>query len=157
MGEHGTAVLRLARSYVGDAALAEDVFQDVFVQAFRSASELRDPQAMRSWLLTITANRSRDHLRSWTRRNVSYVRELPERGDVDSPPESMHEDRALADAVLALPLPFREVVLLHYYEQLSIPEVAQVLGIPSVTVRTRLHRARRALRRALREQEIAHA
>jgi RNA polymerase sigma-70 factor (ECF subfamily) len=151
MDEHGTAVLRLARAYLGDAALAEDVFQDVFVQAFRSASGLRDARAVRAWLLTVTANRCRDHLRSWTRRKVSFAGEVPE---AVVAPETEDQDRQLVEAVLALPVAFREVVLLRYYEELSVAEIASVLAVPPVTVRTRLHRARKALRRSLREVSV---
>lgn len=154
MREHGPSVLRLARSYLGDAHQAEDVFQDVFLRAYRSASSLRDRGAVKTWLLSVTANRCRDLLRSWGRRNVVPTAELPELPHHDGVDDT---DVELVEAVLSLPLPLREVVFLHYYEGLSPAEIGKLLGVPMVTVRTRLHRARHALRSRLAEGVLADA
>jgi len=148
---HGDAVLRLACAMLRDRTLAEDVFQDVFVSAFRSAATIRDPAAVRSWLLTVTANRCRDELRSWSRRHVSYVSDVPE-PDLRQDLGADGPDPGLAPAVLDLPPRFREVILLHYYFELPVADVARVVGVPPVTVRTRLHRARAALRGALAKE-----
>jgi RNA polymerase sigma-70 factor (ECF subfamily) len=159
MREHGDAVLRLAWSYLRDRPAAEDVFQEVFVRAYRHGAGIRQPERARAWLLTTTANVCRDQLRSWSHRNVLTSESVPDPG---AAPMSADEridrsDRALVEALLALPPRLREVVYLRYYEGLSIEEIASVTGAVSVTVRTRLHRARRALARALGQEVEAHA
>ena len=158
MEEHGRAVLALAFSYLRDAVLAEDVFQEVFARAFRSGATIRDPRRTRAWLLSVTANLCRDNLRSWSRRSLVLVAEPPERPGGATPLDALsarESDRELAEAVLALSRPLREVVVLRHYEGLSAGETARVLGIGTVTVRTRLYRARRELARVLTE-EVSH-
>jgi RNA polymerase sigma-70 factor (ECF subfamily) len=159
MREHGDAVLRLAWSYVRNRAGAEDVFQEVFIRAYRYGAGIRQAESARTWLLTTTANVCRDQLRSWSRRHVLASESLPDRADPSPGPEEQVDasDRALVDGLLALAPRLREVVYLRYYEGLSIDEIAEVVGARSVTVRTRLHRARRALARALGREVEAHA
>ena len=126
------------------------------MRAMRAAGDVRDPDAVRPWLLAITANRCRDELRSWARRNVSYVADVPE-PDARSSGGSHDADPDLAHAILELAPPFREAILLHYYYGLSVAAIARVLELSPVTVRTRLHRGRGALRRALEKEALVHA
>lgn len=159
MREHGDAVLRLAWSYMGNRAAAEDVFQEVFVRAYRFGTGIRQAGSVRSWLLTTTVNVCRDQLGSWAHRHVVVSDSLPDRPDPSGGPEERigASDRALVDGLLALPPRLREVVYLRYYEGLSMEEIAAVTSTGSVTVRTRLHRARRALERALTQEASSHA
>jgi RNA polymerase sigma-70 factor (ECF subfamily) len=153
MDEHGRAVLVLAFAYLRDRSLAEDVFQEVFVRADRARRADGGPARTRSWLLAVTANLCRSQLRARSRCPLLLVAEIPESGgaspDGADAALARERDRELAEAVLALPVPLREAVVLYYYEGLSTPEVAEALGVGAITVRTRLHRARSALRRAL--------
>jgi RNA polymerase sigma-70 factor (ECF subfamily) len=156
---HGAAVLRLAYSYVRDRAMAEDIFQETFMRWLRHRNSIDNPSRVRPWLLTVAANLSRDHLRSWNHRTMWPTDAVPDvvtPGSTEDHAVAADEARRLADAVMTLPTHFREVVHLHYYEQLDTHEVAAVLGIPPATVRTRLFRARRDLRSMVQE-EAPHA
>lgn len=144
--EHGQAVYRLAYARTGNRQDAEDVTQETFLRLVRAAPEFRDEDHCRAWLLRVAANCAGDLFRAPWRR-----RELPpeETEHIPAPPEP--ETGGVLEAVLALPERYRLPVHLFYYEELSIEEIAKVLGIRAGTVRTRLTRAREKLREALKE------
>jgi len=155
--EHGAAVLRLAYAALLNHAQAEDVFQEVFIKAYRHADRLRDPERVRPWLLQVTMNACRDLRRSWWWRRI---REGPGLDGLAPAAQGQESDPAgaairadvrhsLVRALRTLPDGYREVVVLHYYEGLAAPEVARILGVRVGTVHSRLHRARQLLRHQL--------
>ncbi len=144
--EHGQAVYRLAYARTGNRQDAEDVTQETFLRLVRSAPEFRDEDHCRAWLLRVAANCAKDLFRvPWRRR------ELPPEEAEHIPASPEPETGGVLEAVLALPERYRLPVHLFYYEELSIEEIAKVLGIRAGTVRTRLTRARGKLREALKE------
>jgi RNA polymerase sigma factor (sigma-70 family) len=124
---------------------AEDVVQEALLQAFLGLERLRDPERFGSWLYGITLNLARMRLRQRD----------PLPLDVDALAVSAANGEAAFEAVRealeVLPPREREAVVLHYVEGLSTREVASLLGARPGTVRVRLHRARRRLRRDLAE------
>lgn len=149
--EHGSAVLRLAYSFLLDRGQAEDVFQEVFLTAYQRVPSLREPDRIRPWLLQVTANRCRDLLRSaWWRRALRLGGEPPPERAVPGPGEGQG---AVVEAVWSLPTGLREVVVLHYFEGYAALEVARLLDLPEGTVHSRLHRARKLLRERLEAGE----
>lgn len=135
------ACYRLAASVVGDMALAQDAAQEACAIVHRRIRGLRDTGAFDAWLYRIVM-REAAHVR---RRNPP-VYELPERaaaaGDTSA---AIDVWRALAD----LPSDQRDVVVLFYFDDLSTEEIAKILAVAHVTVRTRLSRARERLRGTL--------
>ncbi|MFZ5817242.1 MAG: RNA polymerase sigma factor [Bacillota bacterium] len=157
--QHGTAVLRLAYTFLLDRAQAEDVFQDVFLKAYHHADRLREPERIRPWLLQVTANRCRDLRRSPWWRRILPLKGEEERPGGSAPDPAVEAERSgvsrlVAQAVLTLPDGFREAVTLYYLEGLPAAEVARLLGIPEATVHTRLHRARKLLKEKLQAWEV---
>jgi RNA polymerase sigma factor (sigma-70 family) len=124
---------------------AEDVVQEALLQAFLGLERLRDPERFGSWLYGITLNLARMRLR---RRDP-----LPVDVDALEPPsaDGVAALEAVREALDVLPPREREAVVLHYVEGLDTQEVASLLGARPGTVRVRLHRARRRLRRDLAE------
>ncbi len=155
--QHGEAVLRLAYASLLNRAQAEDVFQEVFIRAYRHADRLRDPDRVRPWLLQVTMNACRDLRRSWWWRRTregSGLEGLAEAGEGPAADPAAAAGRAdvsqaVARAVRALPDGFRETVVLHYFEGLDAAEIARITGVRVGTVHSRLHRARQLLRRQL--------
>lgn len=144
--EHGQSVYRLAYAKTGNRQDAEDVTQETFLRLVCSAPEFRDGDHCRAWLLRVAANCAKDLFRApWRRKNVP----LEETEHILQAQEP--ETGGVLEAVLALPEQYRLPVHLFYYEELSIEEIAKVLGIRAGTVRTRLTRARRKLREVLKE------
>lgn len=149
-------LLRVARRLTGSPQDAEDVVQETLIRAYRSIDRF-DGRHPRAWLLTILRNVSHNLYRKKRPQladSAEQLLQLPAAGpEGRSGPEERVLDGVLeaeiADALLALSQSFREVVLLVDVEGLSYQEAADVLGVPTGTVMSRLHRARRKMRRRL--------
>ena len=135
------ACFRLAASLIGDVALAQDAAQEACVIVHRKIHALRSADAFDAWVYRIVARES-----SHVRRRF-HTPETPayENGFTADSTAAMDVWRALAD----LSPPLREVTVLFYFDDLKTEEIAQILGIPHATVRTRLARARERLRSTL--------
>ncbi|WP_206831436.1 sigma-70 family RNA polymerase sigma factor [Alicyclobacillus fructus] len=154
---YGGDVIRLAYSYVHNFHKAEDIAQDVFLRAWQHYGEFQGHSSIKTWLLSITANRARDVLRSGVER-----RELADDGEAfarvvePTDPADVVANKLARDAVWrairTLPETYREVMELYYGNDLTTREVAEVLGVRDQTVRTRLHRGRIMLEQALAEE-----
>jgi RNA polymerase sigma-70 factor, ECF subfamily len=150
---YGTA-LRLTRR----AADAEDLVQDTYLKAFRSAHQFEPGTNLKAWLFTILHNTFRNVRRHDGRSPVDIDSEAVERavsdGPTDHSPEQLLTRRTLdADlqaALDALPIAFRQAVWLRDVEELSYAEMAKVLDVPIGTVMSRISRGRRGLSDGLR-------
>jgi RNA polymerase sigma-70 factor, ECF subfamily len=157
------ARLRIDRSYRVALAImrsetdARDAVQDAYLQAWRQLPGLRDPAAFDAWLDRILVNTCRMQLRH---HRVVRLREIDvaEPADVenaassDPPPDDHVADSELVRAAMErLNGDQRSILVLHHVEDRPVAEIAKVLGIPSGTVKWRLHAARAALQRALEE------
>ncbi len=135
---YGTDVLNVAYSYVRNFSQAQDIVQDVFLRAFTKMDSFRGQSSVRTWLLSITANRCKDVLRSWNQRNVT-VEETVELGETHSTPETevieQLENNELWAAVSQLPLKYREVIVLFYLREFSGQEIAEILGTTEQNIR----------------------
>lgn len=150
MEQFGSDVFNLAYAYVKNYSTAEDISQDVFLRAYMKMDTFRGQSGVKTWLLSITANRCKDHLRSWAVRH-----ELRGELDLDRETANTQTERDVVErlerdelwqVVHRLPVKYREVVILFYQRELTTVEVAEALGISEATVRTRLHRGRTLLR-----------
>lgn len=167
MQRHNRRVYRVARGILGDDSEAEDVVQETYVRAFRNLSGFRGESTLATWLTRIAINEALGRKRK--RRpmvELSRLDATDERGEVrvlflagfssGTNPEadaSRAEVRRLLEAAVDdLPEAFRAVFVMREIEQMSVAETAQQLQILPETVKTRLHRARRLLRRALQEK-----
>lgn len=151
---HLDAAYNLARWLARDAHDAEDVVQDACVRALKYVGSVHGGDA-RAWLLTIVRHAFYD----WLRRNRPAEIARDDGSAIDAAvdhagvgPEQAAvrraESQSLADAVAALPLPYREVLVLRELEELSYKDIARVLDIPIGTVMSRLARARGMLQRS---------
>lgn len=149
MAEYGNSVERVCFLFLKDRQLAQDASQDTFIKVWRALDGLREDGAEKAWLMKIAVNTCRNVLRSRYFRRVDRgvsTDELPEPAT-----EDLQRDDSLLREVMALERKYREVVVLHYYQELSTEETAAVLSVPAATVRTRLRRAREVLKSRLKE------
>jgi RNA polymerase sigma-70 factor, ECF subfamily len=151
---HLDAAYNLARWLTRDAHDAEDVVQDACVRAMRYLDAMRDADA-RAWFLTIVRHATYDWLgrnrpAEIARDDGSALAAAVDLAAVDPLHAAMRnaESRALADAIGALPLVYREVLILRELEQLSYKQIAHIVDIPVGTVMSRLARARGMLQRS---------
>jgi RNA polymerase sigma-70 factor (ECF subfamily) len=140
---------RLAGLILGDALEAEDAVQDALLRAWRSAASLRDVDGFQAWFDRILVNGCRDRLRR--RRTVRFIpldasHDPSASGD---PFRAIVERDALLMGLRALNPDERVVVVLHYWGDLRLEDIATRLGAPLGTVKSRLHRARATLRSRL--------
>lgn len=155
---HSGAVKRCAYLCLRDERLAEDVCQEVFVKLWQSPPRATDAAGMRAWLLRVTLNACRNVLRTpWHRRVQPAADEVFTRCAAQGPmPEAealrQERDEQLYQAVMSLPLKYREPIILHYYFDVSQHDAARMLAIGDSTLRTRLLRARLLLRQKLGEE-----
>ncbi|MDR3050494.1 MAG: RNA polymerase sigma factor [Oscillospiraceae bacterium] len=144
-------VLRVSYFYLGDRQQAEDVCQDVFVRLLTRAPQIQ-PGHEKAWLLKVALNRCRDLWRAaWVRRVVlgSPLECIPGTDDI----ADYARKAEVMEAVHALPLAFKEVVLLHYYQGFGIAEIGAMLGLPEGTISSRLSRARKKMEALLKGAE----
>lgn len=159
-------VVGLARRFVKDDELAQDVAQDVFVKVYRALPRFRGDSAFYTWVYRITVNTAKNYLTAQSRRppQQDVAVEDAERyaaGDAlrefETPEERIYADeleKALMATLEKLPEELRVAITLREFDGLSYEEIAQVMGCPIGTVRSRIFRAREALDKcitALRE------
>ena len=144
----------LAR-FVGDRTLAEDVFQEAFLQVHLSAGGFDVSRRLKPWLFTIAANKARDALRSRSRRSAAaldaevggseqdsrrYVELMP--ANVPRPEENLQNLEAASSVkniVQQMPENLRVVLLLSYFHDFAYKDIAEILGVPLGTIKSRLH------------------
>lgn len=140
----------------GDRSLAEDLTQEAFLRALRSIQQYQPTRRFKPWLYAIAVNMARDHFkRADTRYAVALTDEeftsLVDPLELD---ESIVDDSQRVAAVIqALPVHQREALILRYYQDLSLAEMAEVLAIPIGTVKSRLSLGLRQLRLWLKDAE----
>lgn len=157
---YGTA-LRLTRR----PADAEDLVQDTYLKAFRSAHQFEPGTNLKAWLFTILHNTFRNRIRQNGRSPVDVDSEAVERASSEGPSEASPEqiltrqtlDADLQAALDALPDAFRQAVWLRDVEELSYAEMAEVLDVPIGTVMSRISRGRRALSEGLKARRAGPA
>lgn len=151
---HRARLYRIAYAWCHDPCLADDLVQETMARALKNAGQLRDPEAMGRWLFKILANLWRESFRK--RRNMVNVEYVGLANE--STPETEYARRQIVnrvrEAIAALPEDHRQTVTLVDLEGFSYGEVAQILGAPIGTVMSRLHRARRALKKMLIEPDV---
>ncbi len=167
VAEHQRMVVQLAVNLLGDRDEALDLSQEVFLRVFRTIHRFRGQSSLRTWIYRIAVNQARNRHRFWRRRHrgdqVSLDQHIAAHGDFESAAE-LGPDRILAQKQLAerlqhaldhLPFDQRTVVVLREIDGLSYEEIAYSLGVAIGTVKSRLTRARQALRQELREARTA--
>jgi RNA polymerase sigma-70 factor (ECF subfamily) len=152
---HEGMVFSLSARLLGDAEEARDVAQEVFLQVYRQLGRFEGRSALRTWIYRITVNQCHNRRRFWHRRRrdreegleaVSVRAEV--RGGPSPYDEARRRERArrVQGALLNLSFEHRSVLVLREVEGLTCDEIAEALGIPAGTVKSRLSRARDAMR-----------
>jgi RNA polymerase sigma-70 factor, ECF subfamily len=160
MTEYGDDVWNFAYVLTRRRDAADDIAQEVFLAAYNQMYAFRGESSVKSWLLAIARNKSLNYWRSAFIRKVVpldlFVIRGKHREAADSA-EQVAMDRAMSrdiwNLVLSLPVKYREALVLAYHYELSIEEIADTLGLPVGTVKSRLFRARRKMSELLEARE----
>lgn len=144
----GDRLFNVAYLILRDRQRAEDAVQEALVHAWRELPRLRDPDKFDAWLRRLLVNACADegrHQRRWTS-EVRIIRSEPTTDDVAN---ALADRDQLERGFRRLKPEQRTIVVLHFYLGLPVPEIAETLGIPDGTVKSRLHYATATLRAAL--------
>lgn len=149
-------VYSLARNSLGNAAQAEELAQDVFLELFRNLNKIESPAHLTAWLRRTAMNRCIDHSRKWSTRTEVPMLERVEHAAPESTSDALLSS-LLREQVALLPDWQRAVVVLRFQEDMDLSEIAETLAIPINTVKSRLHRALESLRGLLDQMKVARA
>ena len=142
-------LLRLCVMYLHDREQAKDAVQETFLKAYRNLDSFRGDASEKTWLTRIAVNTCKDLLKSaWTRNTDRSV-------TPDTLPEGStgfdEQDDTVTRAVMSLPPGLKEAVLLHWYQGLTLEEMAKVLRLPRSTINYRLKKAKMILKQELED------
>ena len=148
MEQYRTQLVRMAYLYLGDRALAEDAVQETFLKAYAHLNSFRGDSSEKTWLMRISINTCKDMRHSawlrWKKRTVP-LDTAPECGQ-----EDCHRDDTVLEAVMRLPEKDKQVILLRYYQEMKVSDIAYALKLPESTAASRLKRARDRLHKSLK-------
>ncbi|HXR38323.1 MAG TPA: RNA polymerase sigma factor [Terracidiphilus sp.] len=142
-------LLYYATSLTGSTDSGLDVLQEVWIKAFRSIRKLKDPGSVRSWLYSITHGIAVDRIRSNISREQAEKVELDDFQEAEEPSFTEEDAAAIHQALSEIGLRHREVLVLHFLEDLSVAEIAKVVGCSEGTVKSRIFYAKRAMKEIL--------
>lgn len=142
-------LLYYATSLTGNQDAALDVLQDVWLKVVHSIQKLKDPGSLRPWLYAITHGVAVDRIRRDYRRDKAEQAQLDDVLNLDEPSFDKEDATAIRDALSRLGVKHREVLVLHFLQDLSVLEIANVVGCSEGTVKSRIHYAKRQLKQIL--------
>lgn len=160
---YGDEILRLLYLYVKDLDIAKDLFQDTFVKVHLRIKDFRNDSNIKTWITRIAINTAKDYLKSAWNQKVDNLSEYEDETKVDIVDKSPQvEEMVLAkekkqqvrQAVMELKEEYKDVVTCVYFLDMSVDDTAKHLSIPPGTVKSRLSRARAALREVLERRGI---
>jgi len=139
-------LLYYATSLIGNQDGGLDVLQDVWIKVLHGIRTLKDPGSLRSWLYAITHGIAVDRIRRNTSRERAEQVELEYFQEDEEPLFADEDAAAIHEALSQIGLRHREVLVLHFLEDLSIAEIAGIVGCSEGTVKSRMHYAKRAMK-----------
>jgi RNA polymerase sigma-70 factor (ECF subfamily) len=142
-------LVNMAWRYCRDRGRAEEMAQDAFIRAWRGLASWRRESSFSTWLFALAANVFRSELKRFPTEDLP-LEQIAEPAEPASQHDALHEKsryEAVRRAVLALPMRYREPVLLYYFHEMDVGQAARTMGLPEGTIKARLARARDLLRR----------
>ena len=155
MEQHTERLIRVAYYYTKDLQTAEDLVQDVFIKFYHKQSSLKEVEDVSAYLTRMAINQCKDFLKSWYVKKVQFQQiwaDKLEHRELDSLVQR-DEEQLIGAAIMRLPLKHRETLVYYYFEEMTIPMIAQLLQLPQSTVKTRLVRGRELLKKELKDVE----
>ncbi len=144
MNKYADNVIRMCYVYLKDYHLAEDVTQKTFMRVMKHYVKFRKASSEKTWIMQIAINLCKNHFRSSWYKRVRYdnVPEMPYDADYDGG----FDRQEVFSQISKLKPKYKEVILLYYYQEMSIAEIAEVLRLKESSVKVRLFRAREQLK-----------
>ena len=141
--EHADMIYRIALQNLKNPDDANDIFQEVCISLLTKNAPLYDDVHIKNWLIRVTINKCKNF-----RKSVWNTRTEPLKPEFNT---QENEDASALELIYSLPINYRNVVYLYYFEQYTVPEIAKILGKSKNTVNSQLQRARKKLRNILED------
>ncbi|SHG60073.1 sigma-70 family RNA polymerase sigma factor [Ornithinibacillus halophilus] len=157
MEEYGESLKRFIFTYTKNRAQTDDIFQEVLLTVYRKIETYQGKASFKNWLYQVTANKCKDYLRSPIHRLITWKDQIKEKSDAQTPEQSYLQDeqkQIVIEAILNLPIKYREVLILQYYKEFSIQEISDTLKVNPSTIKTRIMRAKEKLKTELKGEFI---
>jgi len=158
---YGDRIMRAVYLIVDDYHLAEEITQEVFVKSYHSLQNFRGEASPYTWLYRIAINLSRDYLKRKSK--VKFLPLLAEEQHSDNLAESLEDKIArlttgkrIRDCINKLPLIYREVIILYYFEDMKLSNIAQILKQSEGTIKSKLSRGREFLENTMRKEGLVN-
>lgn len=137
---HVDTVYRICFSFMKNAADTEDMVQETFLKMIANGRQFASENHEKAWLIVTASNTCKDALKHWSRQTENI-------DNCQIPASAPFHDNSMLDAILMLPVKYKEVVYLYYYEGYTTAEIAKILHCPKSTIRNRLAKARKLLKK----------
>lgn len=150
MNTYGNSVFRMCYVYLKDYQLAEDIAQETFIRVYQHYGEFCNRSSIKTWIIQIAINLCKNQMRThwWKNRFHQGIEEVEEAADCY---DSILNGQLILNEICKLSIKYREVILLYYYQELTISEISKALDVKESTIKARLVRAREKLKPRLRE------
>ena len=153
--QYGEYCLRIAYLTTKDWGVAEEVVQDVFLAYAKN--QYQEKSSLKTYLVQITLHKSKNALRfKWAKKRTPVYIEIENSQSSEQLVLQKEHEQSVTQALFQLPHKYREVLILHYYADYSIKEIAHILKTNENTVKTRLKRAREKLKPLLQEEVLPY-
>lgn len=151
MNDYGDTILRMCFLYLKDYQLAEDATQETFIKALTSYEKFKHRSSEKTWLTRIAINCCKNVMRTHWFRMIKKDIEEHQHQCSEYVIEDLIEKDGISNAIMKLELDDRKIIILYYYQELPIKDIASVIGISENTANQRLFRARKKLKKYLEE------
>ncbi|WP_342508006.1 sigma-70 family RNA polymerase sigma factor [Sporosarcina sp. FSL K6-2383] len=152
MQDYGNELKRIAYLYVNDHAECEDIVQEVFIACYQGLSTFRQESTYKTWLIRITINKCKDHKKRWSIKNMIYKPAIyPSKTNQSSEAYVIQWEHTneIVEQLANLPGKYKEVLILYYYQDMTMKEIGEVLNVGINTVKSRLLRGKEVLKSKL--------
>lgn len=154
---YGEKLLRLAYMVVEDRQISEDVVQESFLALFENLHNFRGESSLATWLMRITLNKAKNKVRPKMYNKLKFFWDV-RAPDTNPLPHDNYEQKerqsAVRDILRALPMKYKDVLYLYYFEEMKIKEISLVLDISPSGVKTRLQRGKKKMKELLQERGL---
>lgn len=150
--DYATDLKRIAYLYVNDLVECEDIIQEVFISSYKNLSNYRHESSYKTWLIRITINKCKDHRKRWSVKNMIYKSEVFPAETNDSAEDQYIQglnSQEIIKHISMLSTKYKEVLILYYFQEMSMSEISEVLEININTVKSRLLRGKGMLQSKL--------
>jgi RNA polymerase sigma-70 factor, ECF subfamily len=147
----------LVFTYVKKKDIAEDLVQDIFIKCYKNIDRFKGNASVKTWIFSIAINQCKDYLKSAYYKYIYLSDKISSiaKGETKTPEEHILEEygkHSLTIEILKLSLKYREVIFLYYFQELKIKEIADVLAVNENTIKSRLARAKKLLKKNFDER-----